>query len=151
MAGSGFRRKYAGCLAATASRHKSSRAFLGQASEKTKLCTTGHRHGQIEELRSSKETSDAECRTSTAQEIEQPGRKFTSTHQSTRTTNNATLAKIDQQRPRKYCRYKSQVIITWLPANLTSPILYNLNALTCSSSTGSVALRTCSNASLSSG
>ncbi len=59
----------AGCLAATATRHKGSRAILPQIAKETGLCATGDGHRHIKELRSGKETSDAECRTSTAQGV----------------------------------------------------------------------------------
>ncbi len=49
VASSGFRRKCAGCLAATASRHEGSRAILPQAVKETGLRATGDCHRQAEE------------------------------------------------------------------------------------------------------
>ena len=66
VAGSGWGRKRAGCLATTPPGHESGRALLPQTVEATTLRATGDRHRQAEELRSGEENGNAERGTSTA-------------------------------------------------------------------------------------
>ncbi len=56
VAGSGFGGERAGCLATTTSRHAGGRALLPQIVEETKLCATGDRDRQAQELRSGEES-----------------------------------------------------------------------------------------------